>query len=69
MEKEFQSTVAYRSKANVSFDQRTCHVVDSLREITSTEKWMKFRETDNEVSLTLIGLYNLTAIIILHMAN
>ena len=69
MEKEFQSEVAYRYKANVRFNSETCSVVDSLREITSTEKWMKFRETDNEVSLTLIGLYNFTAIIILHMAN
>ena len=69
MEKEFQSEVKYRYKANVRFNSKTCCVVDSLREITPAEKWIKFRETDNEVSLTLIGLYNFTAIIMLYMAN
>ena len=51
MEKEFQSKIAYRSKADVSFDQGTCHIVESLQESTHRHGWKSIRETGSEVSL------------------
>ena len=50
METEFQSKMAYRSKANVSFDQGTCRVVE-LQGSTHRHGWKSIRETGSEVSL------------------